>query len=216
VVAGGHTVRDVEIKYGLSVTGVVTPERLVTNRQAQPGDLLVLTKPLGTGFVTTASKAGRCPDQTLQAACDSMIQLNVIGRDAGRASAAHAATDVTGFGLAGHAGEMAEASGVTIVLEIQRLPILLGAAALAQAGNRTRASRTNREYTQPFTRIEGAPDSLLTEFLFDPQTSGGLLLSVPADQAEVAVREARDRGATHACVVGTVVEQTAERLILRP
>ncbi len=102
-IVGGHTVRDAEIKFGYAVTGVVHPQRIVTNATARPGDCLVLTKPLGTGFITTAHKASACPDDVLHAACASMIQLNNIGRDVMLAVGAHAATDVTGFGLAGHA-----------------------------------------------------------------------------------------------------------------
>ncbi len=205
VIAGGHTVRDVEIKYGLSVTGVVAPAELLTNSKAQPGDALVLTKALGTGFVTTAFKAGKCPEDTLNAACASMSQLNMAGRDAAVDVGAHAATDITGFGLAGHAGEMAQASDVTVVLEIASLPILSGALELARQGNRTRASGSNRDFARPFSREEGNPDKLNLEFAYDAQTSGGLLISVEADRAEELVRQARSRGAEATAVVGEVI-----------
>src|SRR5262245_26269723 len=118
VIVGGHTVRDAEIKFGMAVTGTIHPQRIVTNAAARPGDKLVLTKPLGTGFVTTAHKAGACPQDLYEAACASMIQLNDIGRDAMLETGAHAATDITGFGLAGHAYEMAEGSGVTLSLNL--------------------------------------------------------------------------------------------------
>ncbi len=216
VVVGGHSVRDAEIKYGLSVTGVVHPQDLLTNQRAQPGDALILTKALGTGFVTTAFKSERCPDETLAAACASMAELNAAGRDAARELKANAATDVTGFGLAGHAGEMAEASGVTAVLEVHRLPILPGAAALAQQGNRNRACRSNRKFAEPRIRFEGQPDELLSEFLFDPQTSGGLLISVPQKRAEQLVARARSGGAVAACIVGAILAREAERLVIRP
>jgi len=215
VIAGGHTVRDTEIKYGLSVTGIVEPEKLLTNREAQPGDVLVLTKPLGTGFVTTAFKAGRCPDDVLQAAVEAMTQLNTIGRDAAHAAGAHAATDITGFGLAGHAGEMAQASGVTLVLNLAQLPVLPGAEELARRGNQTRASETNRRFALEFTRVEGSADSLRLEIAFDAQTSGGMLISVPAEQAEQCVVMARERGAAAATIVGSVVEKQDVSLILR-
>ncbi len=214
VIAGGHSVRDAEIKYGLSVTGVVSRQQLLTNRNAQPGDVLVLTKPLGTGFVTTAFKAGRCPEDTFEAACQSMVQLNQIGRDAARQSGAHAATDITGFGLAGHAGELAEASGVTVVLDVHRLPLLPGADELAASGYRTRASTSNRDFASSSMRVEGTPDRLRMEFLFDPQTSGGMLLSMPAENAEATVRQARDLGATATCIVGSVIAQESVRLII--
>src|SRR5439155_8103069 len=122
VIVGGHTVRDAEIKFGYAVTGVVHPQRILTNAAARPGDKLVLTKALGTGFVTTAAKADACPPELFRAACESMVQLNDIGRDVMLEAGAHAATDVTGFGLAGHAYEMAQGSDVTIVFELSRLP----------------------------------------------------------------------------------------------
>lgn len=216
VIVGGHSVRDTEIKYGLSVTGVVQPQHLLTNRRAAPGDALVLTKPLGTGFVTTANKAGRCPEATFAAACASMTQLNLAGSIAAREFQAHAATDITGFGLAGHAGEMAEASGVTLVFEVHRLPLLAGAELLAQQGNRNRANRSNREFALPHLRFDGPVDDGRTEFLFDPQTSGGLLISVPASQAEALVACARQHGAAAACIVGSVSERQDAQIVVRP
>lgn len=215
VIAGGHTVRDTEIKYGLSVTGVVKPNRLITNKSAKPGDALVLTKALGTGFVTTAFKAQRCPVDILAAAVEGMTQLNSFGRDAAHAVNAKAATDVTGFGLAGHACELAQASGVSVIIEQDRLPILPGAEELAQRGYQTRASATNRSYVEPMMRFEGNIDPLRSEFLFDAQTSGGLLISVPADRAEELVDKARACGAESACLVGTVVDRDEVSLILR-
>ena len=129
-IVGGHTVRDTEIKFGYAVTGIIHPDRILTNAGARPGDQLVLTKQLGTGFITTANKAEACPPDLLAAACASMIQLNVIGRDAMLAVGAHSATDVTGFGLAGHAFEMAQGSGVTLVIELSKLPLFPGRGAI--------------------------------------------------------------------------------------
>lgn len=215
VICGGHTVRDAEIKYGLSVTGTVTPGGLVTNGGARPGDRLVLTKALGTGFVTTASKQGRCPSEVLAAATDSMVQLNVGASRAAASLDVHAATDVTGFGLAGHALEMAEASQVSIILEGGRLPLLPGAETLALRGYRTRASDTNRSYVEPHMRIEGPVDAIRMEFVFDAQTSGGLLISVAAEQAEDLVARAAANGAEASSIVGSVVDAQDVRLIFR-
>ncbi len=215
VIVGGHTVRDTEIKYGMSVTGVVKPEHLVTTRNAKPGDVLVLTKSLGTGFVTTAFKAGRCPDSTLAAAIESMIQLNVIGRDAARQAEARAATDITGFGLAIHAAEMAQASGVTVLLRLDQIPILPGAAALVKQGFKTRASASNRQFAETLMSIDGSPDPIHLELAFDAQTSGGLLISVSPDRAESVVRDLQATGAHSACIVGSVLEKQAEWLLLR-
>jgi selenide,water dikinase len=187
----------------------------MTNRNAKPGDVLVLTKSLGTGFVTTAFKAGRCPDSTLAAAIESMIQLNVIGRDAARQAEARAATDITGFGLAIHAAEMAQASGVTVVLRLDQIPILPGAAALVKQGFKTRASASNRKFAETLMSIDGNPDPIRLELAFDAQTSGGLLISVSPDRAESVVRNLQATGAHSACIVGSVLERQAEWLLLR-
>jgi selenide,water dikinase len=215
VILGGHTVRDAEIKFGYAVTGLIHPQRILTNASARPGDKLVLTKPLGTGFVTTAHRADACPDELLQAACASMIQLNDTGRDAMLDAGAHSATDITGFGLAGHAYEMAEGSGATLVLELGHLPLLPGAEKLARKPYLTRASATNRAYVESGLRIEGKPDPVRLEFFYDAQTSGGLLISVPADRADDLVVNLRKKGNPAAAVVGEVLERTGAALILK-
>lgn len=215
-VIGGHTVRDAEIKFGLSVTGVVHPQKVITNATARPGDKLVLTKPLGTGFVTTAHKADACPDALFAAACASMTQLNDGGCAAMIAAGASAATDVTGFGLAGHGYEMADGSGVALVIELSRLPLLPGVEALVRKPYFTRASRTNAGYVGKAMRKEGRLDPARLECLFDPQTSGGLLISVAADRADALVADARARGATATCVIGEVTELGDAALVVRP
>jgi len=216
VIVGGHTVRDAEIKYGLAVTGIVGPDTLITNSRAQPGDALVLTKALGTGFITTAAKAELCPEPALAAATRSMVQLNTIGRDAARAAGAHAATDVTGFGLAGHALEMAQASHVTVCLTVDSLPELPHALEMASRGFTTRASRSNREYAAPSLRVEAGTDSQRLELAFDPQTSGGLLIAVPRHLAPRLVEHARRAGAQQAAIVGHVLERREVAVIFQP
>lgn len=208
VTVGGHSVRDSEIKFGLSVTGVAAPGEVLTNSGAKPGDLLVLTKPLGTGFVTTASKRNECPPEVLRRAIAGMIELNAKGRDALRAAGgAHAVTDVTGFGLAGHAAEMADGSGLTIEIDLKSLPIIEGALPLASPRFFTRASQTNREFLADRLRIDDGVDSRLVEFAFDAQTSGGLLIALPKDRAGRLVEELQDRQARAAAIVGRVVER---------
>ena len=215
VIVGGHTVRDTEIKFGMAVTGIIHPQHIFTNANARPGDRLVLTKALGTGFVTTAHRADACPEDVLKAACASMVQLNDIGRDAMVEAGAHAATDITGFGLAGHAYEMAEGSHTTIVIELSRLPLLPGAERLARKPYLTRASATNAGYVAPGLRIEGEPDAMRLEFFYDAQTSGGLLISVPADRAEALVAAVRARAGTSACVIGEVRQRGDAALVVR-
>ena len=204
VIAGGHTVRDVEIKYGLSVTGTIQREKLLTNQKAQVGDHLVLTKPLGTGFVTTAFKAGRCPPATLKAATDSMIQLNAAASRAAAACDANAVTDITGFGLVGHAGELANSSGICVSLELANIPLLPGALELSRQGNLTRASKSNRSFAEKDMTIKADADAELVEFVFDAQTSGGLLISVAEGRSTELVERLHNDGIDSATVIGQV------------
>lgn len=215
VILGGHTVRDSEIKFGYAVTGIVHPQRIYTNATARPGDKLLLTKPLGTGFVTTAHKRGDCPDSLFNIACESMIQLNDVGRDVMIEFGAHAGTDVTGFGLAGHTLEMALGSGVTIVLSLSKLPLFPGVEAFARKPYLTRASATNASYVAPELKKQGALDPIRLEFFYDAQTSGGMLISVPAERADAAIAAARQRGLPATCVIGEVVERQEKAIVLQ-
>ena len=203
VTVGGHTVRDAEIKFGLSVTGLVDPAELLTNAGARAGDVLVLTKPLGTGFVTTANKKQECPPEVLARAVAGMIQLNSVGRDALRAAGgAYALTDVTGYGLAGHASEMAEGARLTVEIDTHRLPVIEGAALLAVPRYYTRASKSNREFLDGRLRVEPTADPTGLEFAFDAQTSGGLLIAVePGHEARLKDELIR-RGALAAETIG--------------
>jgi len=215
VVIGGHTVRDREIKYGLSVLGVVHPLQVITNAGARPGDVLVLTKPLGTGFVTTAHRAGKCPEATLQAAISSMIQLNREAAEAAKAAQAHAMTDITGFGLAGHAYEMAEASGCTFRIYLERLPLLPGVEELVERKFFTRASKTNRAFVEPGLRIEGRPDRIRMEIFYDAQTSGGLLIAVAQEHLSELETRLRKSGCQAAHVGEALPATNGFRLIVR-
>ena len=159
VTVGGHSLRDAEIKFGLSVTGLVDPAAILTNAGARPGDVLVLTKPLGTGFVTTANKKDECPPDVLARAVAGMTQLNAVGRDALRAAGgAHALTDVTGFGLAGHASEMAEGAGLTVEIDVAGPAGIEGVEPLAVPSYFTRASKTNRAFLDGRLRVEPTAD----------------------------------------------------------
>jgi len=208
VTVGGHSVRDAEVKFGLSVTGLVEPSGVLTNAGAKIGDVLILTKPLGTGFVTTANKKERCPTAVLEAAVASMIQLNAIGRDAlNAAGGAHAATDVTGFGLAGHAAEMAEGAGLTIEIDSRALPKIAGSEALAVPKFHTRASKTNRSFLEGRLTIAADADPLGVEYAFDAQTSGGLLIAVDPGHAALLLQGLTSRGSLASVIVGRVKER---------
>ena len=183
VVVGGHTVIDEEIKFGMAVTGFVHPDRILRNVGARPGDALVLTKRLGTGIVTTASKRGAGTPAEHAAAIASMTALNAPAGRALRGLEVHACTDVTGFALLGHAYEMAHGSGVRLVFDAARLPLLPGVRALAAAGHLTGGCRRNREWLAGAVEIGAGVPPDLAEVAWDPQTSGGLLVAVPGPTA---------------------------------
>ena len=177
---GGHTVQDQEIKFGYAITGEVDPARVLRNAGAQPGDELLLTKALGTGIIATAHKFQRAPEEALRAAIDSMTTLNRDAANALRAfdrESLHACTDITGFGLVGHASEMAVASSVAIELRLADIPVLEGALPLA-AKNLPGGGRTNKDYFGARVTVAGDADPDLVTVLYDPQTSGGLLIAV--------------------------------------
>ena len=203
-IVGGHSIRDNEIKYGLSVTGAVSRNQLITNANARPGDVLVLTKKLGTGFITTAMKKRKCSQEVAQESLDGMAFLNKSASEAAKQVGANAATDITGFGLAVHACEMAQASKVTLRIELEKLAILPGALELAKQGFLTRANKTNREFSRTMVMIAASADDWLTELVFDPQTSGGLLISVPEEQSERLVKQINDGESGTAAIVGSV------------
>ena len=208
VTAGGHTVRDKEIKYGLSVTGLCTPENLLHNSNAQPGGLLILTKPLGTGFITTAMKSGKASARSERQAIQAMTTLNNVSAFAARRHNASSMTDITGFGLAGHATELANGSDVTLHIKLASLPILDNAINYYQSGHITRASKSNRQAND--TQIHGlaACDSSNVELLFDPQTSGGLLISIPESNASAFIVEVSDKQPFCPVVIGEVKPRT--------
>lgn len=179
---GGHSVDDPEPKYGFAVTGVARPEAIVGNRGARSGDRLVLTKPIGTGVISTAIKRGAAPRPVRDAAVRVMTELNAAAGEAMVAVGAHAATDVTGFGLLGHLGEMLRASGVGAELEAAAVPLIDGAARLAAAGNIPAGTGRNRAHVERFTDF-GVVDEVTRVLLSDAQTSGGLLIATGEDGA---------------------------------
>jgi selenide, water dikinase len=199
---GGHTVQDAEIKFGYAVTGEIEPSRVLSNAGARPGDALLLTKAIGTGAITTALKFERAPAAAVAAAIESMVTLNRAAAEvlAGLpAGSVHACTDITGFGLAGHAHEMAAASGCTLEILASAVPLLEGARALVQ-GNIPGGGRTNRQYFGQFVGIDPAADPAVVDLLFDPQTSGGLLLAVDASARSAVETSLSAAGVTVACI----------------
>jgi len=213
---GGHSIKDREIKFGFAVTGVVDPRKMTVNSKARPGDLLVLTKPIGTGTLSFARQIGRAPADGLAEAELSMRALNRAAAEAMTAAGVTTATDITGFGLAGHLGEMAAQSGVEIEVYGAAIPVFSGVLDLIRAGVISGAVERNREYAAAFvTRDKSAGEDLET-LLYDPQTSGGLLIAVRAAKAPALLAALRRTGVADAAVVGRVLGKAAKpRLRLR-
>jgi selenide,water dikinase len=183
ILAGGHTIRDAEPKYGLAVVGMVHPDRIWPKAGACPGDALLLTKGLGTGIVLQAQREGIAPPGALDAAVESMLELNRASADAIRPLEPNAVTDVTGFGLLGHTVELASRSAVRVVVDADALPALPGALELASAGVRTGGDRRNREFAE--AHVESRAGEEFEALAYDPQTAGGLLVSMPSERAPV-------------------------------
>ena len=211
VLAGGHTVEGNELLYGLAVTGTVHPEKIWRNAGARPGDALVLSKPLGTGVITTAAKAEMADPTALSTALRWMSTLNREAADALREVEVHAVTDVTGFGLAGHLAEMAEASGIAVEIDLSALPLLPGALDAAASGLVPAGAGKNRQSVAAVLEIDEGVDELRVDLVLDPQTSGGLLAAVSPDDADALVRRLPG-----AAVVGRVTNGKAGTVRLVP
>jgi selenide,water dikinase len=207
IVIGGHTIIDPELKYGMAVTGVVHPKRVVRNVGVRVGDALVLTKPLGTGIVTTALKRRKAPPSSVKAAVASMVALNKRASEVMRAFPVHACSDVTGYALLGHGTEMAMGSGVSLVFEAAALPLLPGVLRLAAAGFLTGGCKRNQAYLADKVVVEPSVSPGFADVAFDPQTSGGLLIALPSGQAIRLVRALRSRGVAAATIIGQAVRR---------
>ena len=211
LLVGGHSVDDPEPKYGLSVTGIVHPDQVVLNRGAQPGDVIVLTKPLGTGTVSTALMAGMADSQAQRRLYKTMSALNAEASRAMVESGAHACTDITGFGFLGHLMEMAEASGVSFEVYAGQIPVIEGALEYAEMGLIPGGLRRNQDFLAGKVEANDVEQSVL-EVMFDPQTSGGLLIAVAPDRVDDLVGRLRRAGASvlTAAVVGRTVSAGSE------
>jgi selenide,water dikinase len=207
VVVGGHTVDDPELKYGMAVTGIVDPRRIVRNVGAQPGDALVLTKPLGTGILSTALKREALGADTYDVLVASMAMLNRAAAEAMLRCEVHAATDVTGFGLLGHAHEMARGSGVTLEIDSSSLPLLPDLEAHVVAGHLTGGCKRIRAYLDGKVAVGTSVSVTLREAAYDPQTSGGLLIALAAKDAGRLLDDLAAWGVTSARVIGRVEPQ---------
>lgn len=213
VLLGGHTVADEEIKYGLSVTGLIHPDRVIFNRGCLPGDKLVLTKRLGTGIVSTAQKFDLVDHGIVAESIASMIRLNRRASELMLAvGGVHACTDVTGFGLLGHACEMIEGTEAGMVIESSRIPYFTGLEELITAECTPGGLERNRNYRQHLIDRTGRCPDWMWDLMFDPQTSGGLLISLPPDKAAELLQRLREDGISEAAVIGAVVSGAKGRI----
>ena len=213
VVVGGHSIKDKELKYGVAVTGIIDPNRIVTNAGAKPGDKLFLTKALGTGIITTGIKRNIVSAELANLVIDQMATLNRMAAELMVQFEVHAATDITGFGLLGHAMEMAEASGVSLRFFAERLPILPEAERLAGEGVNPGGANDNRSYLQDRVSVAAEVRKTLEQVLYDPQTSGGLLMAIPPNRAE-AFSKALQAAGLPSAVVGEVTPRAAKVLLV--
>lgn len=214
VLLGGHSIEDDELKYGLSVTGFVHPQRVLANQGLRPGDALILTKPLGTGILNTAIKGGLASDQATRSAVRVMAALN---RDAAAVMARFpitACTDITGFGLLGHLAEMIDHTGVGLLLESASIPVLEEVEQFASMGLVPAGAHANRRFRQDMVTLGPKITPVIRDILFDPQTSGGLLMGCPENRAEELVHQLTDAGVEHAARIGQVHEGKAEITVM--
>ena len=210
---GGHSVDNEQIMFGYSVTGVIDPNKVAKNSGARPGDVVILTKPIGTGIISTGIKTGRAGDSIVAGSVETMLTPGKYAAEAMREFDVKAATDVTGFALLGHAWEMACASKVTIEIDAGALPFLDGALELVSEGMLTSGDKTNREYVGNDAQIDPSVDENVTKLLFDPQTAGGMLIAISADKGEAILATLR-KNYPHARIIGRVHPRAPSLIIV--
>ena len=213
VLAGGHSVEDPELKYGLSVTGLVHPDKITTNAGLKADQVLILTKPLGTGVIATALKAGLASPQAVTKAVELMTQLNRTAAEVMQAFGVSGATDVTGFGLLGHALEMAKASKLGLVVNVPQVPVLEEAKEMASMGLVPLGSHANRQFCEKSIILKGEVDTIGYDLMADAQTSGGLLFGVDQDKVDKALVRLKDQG-IKAEVIGSVTTEHPGQITL--
>ncbi|TYP58839.1 selenophosphate synthase [Thermosediminibacter litoriperuensis] len=214
IIAGGHSIKTPEPVYGLSVLGAVHPAGVLTNAGAKPGDVIVLTKPLGTGVFTTAAKTGMADSRIEREALETMSTLNKAASEAAVQVGVNAVTDITGFGLLGHAYEMAAASQVTIKIKVEKVPVIPGIFEYAAMGLLPGGLYANRKYLADKVVLPENIREELADVLFDPQTSGGLLISCPEQKAAVLMEELKNNGVKWASIIGRVEEKSGRDIIV--
>ena len=214
MLVGGHSVEDSELKYGLSVTGFVHPDRVLTKKNLNAGDRLVLTKPLGTGVINTAIKGGVASVKVIDKITRLMATLNRNAAEVMKQYSVHACTDITGFGLLGHLAEMVDGSGLGVVLDSKKIPILSEALDYAAMGMLPAGANKNKIFRESMVEFYSSVNPLIRDLLFDPQTSGGLLICIDRDDTDELVEELIQKGSDASAVIGEVVSAPQEKIVV--
>jgi len=215
MVIGGHSIKDNEVKFGFSVTGEVNPKKIITNDKAKPGDVLVLTKPIGTGIVGFASQIDKASPSTLKAVSKSMAELNKVASDVMIEMGVTTATDITGFGLAGHLCEIVIQSGVTAEIYFDRIPIFDGVLDLVKKGVISGGIERNREYASQYVVARDGINEEMQAVFYDPQTSGGILISIDEKKGEELVFSLKKKGIEQAAIIGKIVSKSKGKIVLK-
>jgi selenide,water dikinase len=215
ILVGGHTVEDLELKYGISVTGVIHPSNVIHNGGARPGDRLILTKPLGTGIISTAIKGATASEEAIDKIVKSMSALNNTASELMQEVGVNACTDITGFGLLGHACEMIDWSDVGMVINSSTVPYFTEARELAETGIIPGGLQRNRDFRKEMVDISESVPQYMEDILYDPQTSGGLLISVPHEKSWMLLEKLHAAGVKEAVIIGEVVAEPACRISVK-
>jgi len=215
ILLGGHSIDDPEIKYGISVTGTIHPQKVVKNNGAKPGDILILTKPLGIGIVTTAIKRGLASPALIRKATRQMATLNKAASEVMLSVGVHACTDITGFGFLGHAGEMLEETDNGITIYSAEIPYIKEARQLAERGVVPGGLKRNRDFRQKIVKFEKNVQQYVQDILFDPQTSGGLLIAVNSTKAVRLLNLLSENGIKQARIVGKIVDSPKRKIVVK-
>ncbi len=215
MVIGGHSIKDNEIKFGFAVTGEINPKKIITNDKAKPDDVLVLTKPIGTGIVGFASQIDKASPSTLQTISRSMAELNRVASDVMIEMGVTTATDITGFGLAGHLSEVVVQSGVTAEIYFDLIPVFDGVLDLVKKGVISGGIERNREYASQYVVAGDGINEEMQAVFYDPQTSGGLLISLNVDRSEELVSRLKEKGIDRAAIIGKIVSKSKGKIILK-
>ncbi len=215
VILGGHSIKDNEIKFGFAVTGMIDPTKIITNDSAKPGDVLVLTKPIGTGVISFASQMGRASDSAMMAISQSMAELNKVPSEVLVEMGVITATDITGFGLLGHLCEIVHQSGVTAEVYADQVPLFDEVLDCLRKGMISGAVERNREYASQFVSVAEDVGEEWEAVFYDPQTSGGLLIGIEEGKTDVLISRLREKGIEHAAVIGKVVSKSGGKILLK-